>query len=129
MKLRSLEGQYLKLTSRKRFIATPIMSESAIQTISKQLERRGIGFANIEDATKAVLRVAADQNINGNVPGSIRRLLLNSTGRSLAIVPRNIRKEGYADLEEDDCVKGTLLYEFETSSLNVTHRLLQAEQQ
>jgi hypothetical protein len=115
--------------SRKRFIATPIMSEAAIRTIKKQLESRGQEFAHIEDAVKAVMRVAADQTIHGNVPSPINRPLLSSIGRCLSIVPRNMRKEGYIDLEQDDQVEGTLLYEFEASSSNMTHRALPPKQQ
>jgi hypothetical protein len=114
---------------RERFIATPIMSESAVRTIKKQLEVRGQEFAYIEDAVKAVMRVAADQTINGNLTNPIHRPLLSSTGRSLSIVPRNMRKEGYIDLEQDDRVEGTLLYEFEASSANMTHRTLPPKQQ
>lgn len=114
---------------RQRFIATPIMSEAVVQTIKKQLEVRGQEFANIEDAVKAVMRVAADQTINGNPTSPMHMPLLSSTGRSLSIVPRNMRKEGYIDLEQDDRVEGTLLYEFEASSTNVTHRALPPKQQ
>lgn len=57
----------LEANMEKRFIATPIMSEAAVQAIKKQLEARGQEFAHIEDAVKAVMRVAADQTINGSL--------------------------------------------------------------
>lgn len=105
------------------------MSEAAIRTVKKQLELRGQEFAHIEDAVKAVMRVAVDQSIHGNFPIPIYQPLLSSKGRCLSIVPRNMKKEGYIDLEQDERVKGTLLYEFEASSSNVTHKALPPKQQ
>jgi hypothetical protein len=48
-----------------RFIATHIMSEAHIETLTKTFQASGLDWALAEDSAKAVLRVAADSSING----------------------------------------------------------------
>jgi hypothetical protein len=124
------QGENSRLTRGQRFIATSIVSDVVIQAIKAQLDQRGQEFAQIDDAVKAVMRVAADKSINGKlISPNMEKTLLSSTGRSLGVVPRNIRKEGFIDLEQDDRVEGTVLYELEASSQSVTHRTLPQKQQ
>ncbi len=55
----------------------------------KGLEDRQVDFAELEDATAAVMHLASDRDRNG---------------RSIAIVPRRMNSKGYLDLEIDDLV-------------------------
>jgi hypothetical protein len=41
------------------------MTDEVIKAIKASLDAQGLSFAVIEDAVKAVMRVAADKNING----------------------------------------------------------------
>ena len=56
-------------------------------------------------------------------------MLLNGAGRSLGVVPRSIRKDGYVDLELDDRMEGTLLFEMENPSGKLTHQTSPLAQQ
>lgn len=45
---------------------TPILSEKILQ----YLDSKGVGFALVEDACKAMLKIASDVNVNGEFNGS-----------------------------------------------------------
>jgi len=49
----------------RRFIATPIMSERAIDVLTQKFREFDLDWALAQDSAKAVLRVAADPTING----------------------------------------------------------------
>lgn len=44
-----------------RYVRTPILSES----MQDFLDGKGVGFALVEDACKAMLRIASDTTVNG----------------------------------------------------------------
>lgn len=44
------------------------------------------------------------------------------TGRSLAIVPRDIAPQGYFDLQKDDFAEGDVLTEWQNMAAKVSHR-------
>ncbi|KAJ5355640.1 hypothetical protein N7517_010249 [Penicillium concentricum] len=74
------------------FIATPIMTGEVVKTLGGQLTAQGSEFAHSDDSVECFLRIASDKSIHG---------------RGFAIVPRNIIKQGYIDLDEDDFREGT----------------------
>jgi NAD(P)-dependent dehydrogenase (short-subunit alcohol dehydrogenase family) len=96
------------------FISTAIMSAEVKQAISARLESQGSGWADIEDALKAVLRIATDENING---------------RALAIVPRRDVREGYMDCQADEYPEGTLMHQWADWAGGASHRALPKEKQ
>ncbi|KAF2421167.1 NAD(P)-binding protein [Tothia fuscella] len=96
------------------FIATPIMSEQVIEILGKNLKDKNSDWAEVEDSAKAVIRVAADETING---------------RTIAIVPRLERKEGYMDMGFDDYPAGSDQERWQTMILGLTHRTLPQEVQ
>ncbi|OQV03236.1 hypothetical protein CLAIMM_08305 [Cladophialophora immunda] len=55
--------------------------------VIERLVSKGVEFAEIEDCTTAVLRIACDKSING---------------RSFAILPRSVAAPGYVDAQMDD---------------------------
>ncbi|KIV80884.1 hypothetical protein PV11_08351 [Exophiala sideris] len=55
--------------------------------VVERLVSKGVEFAEVEDCTTAVLRIACDKSING---------------RSFAILPRSVTPTGYRDAELDD---------------------------
>ncbi|KAH3999403.1 hypothetical protein HBI25_123110 [Parastagonospora nodorum] len=67
----------------------PSWIKSAIRTkeYEQWLTDRGIEFGEQEDVAACMMRIASDRSING---------------RSLAIAPRNVAKEGYKDIDKDD---------------------------
>lgn len=48
-----------------RYVATPIMSETVKERIDTTLKKHGSGWATIEDCTRTVLRIAADESVQG----------------------------------------------------------------
>ncbi|KIW04175.1 uncharacterized protein PV09_04488 [Verruconis gallopava] len=97
------------------FISTDIMSDAVKERIGASLKSMKSDWAEVEDAAKAVMKVATDENING---------------RALAIVPRMDVEEGYMDCEADQYPEGTLLHKwsnFFDSGFN--HRTLPKEKQ
>lgn len=88
-------------------ILTPIMKDATREHISAIFHELGSDWALISDAVKAVLRVAADNSING---------------RCLAIVPRIVSKDGYMDIEKDDFPPGSELERWQNVSLEITRR-------
>ena len=46
----------------------------------------------------------------------------NEIGRALGIVPRVLVAEGYVDLDEDDCIEGSLLGQLQSGALVADHR-------
>jgi hypothetical protein len=72
--------------------------------MERDLKARGSGFALIEDAVKACLRLAADDSVNGKSRPwtSHEPSVLTTTGRALGIVPHYVDKEGYIDVALDD---------------------------
>jgi len=89
------------------FIRTPIISEQASQVIGARLDAMGLGWAEVEDSVKAVLRVATDEAING---------------RALAVCPRADFKEGWVDMERDDYPEGSALKRWLQCSSGASHR-------
>ncbi|KAK5207864.1 hypothetical protein LTR41_006376 [Exophiala xenobiotica] len=55
--------------------------------VIERLVSKGVEFAEVEDCTTAVLRIASDKSING---------------RSFVIVPRSVAAPGYLDAQMDD---------------------------
>lgn len=51
----------------RRFIATPILPESFIQSTGAQFKARGLDFAKTDDAVAAVMRLATDTSIHGMI--------------------------------------------------------------
>jgi hypothetical protein len=51
-----------------RYISTPLMSPAVKETVTRQLKAQGSEWAHIEDAVKAVARIATDNSINGWYP-------------------------------------------------------------
>jgi NAD(P)-dependent dehydrogenase (short-subunit alcohol dehydrogenase family) len=97
------------------FIATAIMSTEVKERISRTLQSQNSDFADIDDAAKAVLRVAADDQING---------------RALAIVPRKDVKEGYLDCQADEYPEGSWLHKWaDWGAAGFNHRALPKEKQ
>jgi NAD(P)-dependent dehydrogenase (short-subunit alcohol dehydrogenase family) len=96
------------------FVATPIMSQTVKETISERLKDLGSDWAHAEDSAKAVIRVASDKTVNG---------------RALAIVPHQMRKEGFMDLAWDDYPEGSDLNTWQELCLAFTHRTLPRAQQ
>lgn len=47
-----------------RFVRTPILPKE----VQVYLEQKGVGFALIEDACKAMLKIASDTTVNGITP-------------------------------------------------------------
>ncbi|PGH05247.1 hypothetical protein AJ79_06858 [Helicocarpus griseus UAMH5409] len=68
---------------------------------------KGVKFASGEDASKATLRIASDQSVNG---------------RSLAVVSREDCAEGYLDLAQDDYPEGSQLRAWQELSLKIGSR-------
>lgn len=105
------------------FVATPIMSDQV-----KQLVRdRGITFADKEDAGAAVLHIASDKSINGNMASlflfSIHVVLTAFLGRSLCILPRDVAPQGYRDLQRDDNAEGDIMTDWQNTVMGASHRI------
>jgi len=83
------------------FIRTPIMSSAVQQMITE----KGVTFAEKTDAAAAVLHLASDRTING---------------RACGILPRDIAKEGYVDLDRDD---DDVFADSQKIVLNASHRI------
>jgi hypothetical protein len=112
------------LINSDRFIATAIMSDRAVDTLTQRFKDLDLDWALAEDSAKAVLRVAADPTINGMLHyHAVMGSLLIIGGRTLGIVPRAMVKEGYVDLDYDDCKAGTLLGRLQAGALGVNHRI------
>ncbi|KAL3460220.1 hypothetical protein BJX64DRAFT_290545 [Aspergillus heterothallicus] len=86
------------------FIKTALMSDEVAHTLTSA----GVNFATVDDAGRALLRLAADTK---------------ATGRSLAILPRELTPSGYVDLNLDDFPKGTPLRVMQDTALATAHRL------
>lgn len=56
---------WIKLLIKVRFIATPILTERAVSTLTKKFQELDLDWALAEDSAKAVLKVATDTTING----------------------------------------------------------------
>ena len=69
------------------FIKTPLMGEDVITL----LDGAGIGWASIEDATKGVVRVLADGEVDG---------------RAVGVVPGDLVEGGLTDVGMDDYERG-----------------------
>jgi hypothetical protein len=98
------------------FVDTPILGEKYAPAVRKMLQGIGVDFVLPEDCAKAALRIAADADINGKRAFHAKftpRTKTSTIGRAFAIVPRQIKPEGYADIDHDDMKEGTLLYFFE----------------
>ncbi|KEF53531.1 uncharacterized protein A1O9_10506, partial [Exophiala aquamarina CBS 119918] len=89
------------------FIHTPILSKEAASLLTTQLEEIGSDFGLAEDCAHCVLRISVDNSIHG---------------RGFGILPRNMVKEGYCDLDEDDYKPGTLCHQLRKDILRVSHR-------
>jgi hypothetical protein len=85
----------------------PCWIKSAIRTKEYEtwLIDHDIEFGEQEDVAAYMMRIASDSSING----MLRFVLLASAlligcliGKSLAIVPRSIAKEGFKDVDKDD---------------------------
>ncbi|TVY51496.1 5'-hydroxyaverantin dehydrogenase [Lachnellula cervina] len=85
------------------YIKTPIMSEAVVNHVLS----KGVLFALLEDACKAVLRVASDKSING---------------RALAIISREESIAGYIDVAHDDYTEGDFLRKLQNVVLVTSHR-------
>ncbi|RMZ89588.1 hypothetical protein DV736_g3201, partial [Chaetothyriales sp. CBS 134916] len=85
------------------YIKTPLLSAAVID----HLENTGIEFATIEDAARAVLKLAS---------------------RAFAVVPRSWSPAGYVDIDADDYREGQLK-EWSEASLGTKARELSEEQQ
>jgi hypothetical protein len=90
------------------------MSQTVKETITKLLTGIGSGWAEVEDSVRAVLRVAADKDING---------------RALAVVPKSEAKEGYVDCDVDDYPEGSTFAKWASQTGMFRHRELPKEQQ
>ncbi|KAK3075737.1 hypothetical protein LTR53_000675 [Teratosphaeriaceae sp. CCFEE 6253] len=86
------------------FIKTAIMSQPVIN----KLEELKVDFAQIEDASSAVLHLASDTSLNG---------------RALAVVARKVDPRGYMDLREDDFREGEFLLSASAEVKHTTHRI------
>jgi hypothetical protein len=53
-----------------RFVATAIMSEISVRILTKNFQESGLDWALAEDSAEAVLRVATDASINGELISS-----------------------------------------------------------
>lgn len=88
--------------------------------IKAKLQAGGIEFAELEDAVKAVLRVATDKSINGTSHhGPVRNILTTISGRSLGIVARERNSVGYMDLNSDDYKEEDVMFPMEQVALNI----------
>jgi hypothetical protein len=102
------------------------MSESVVDHVLS----KGVQFALLEDACKAVLRISTDKSINGEITTNIRLIgfqlpgVLNFyLGRALAIVPREESPAGYVDVAHDDYAEGDFLRELQSTVLATSHRV------
>ncbi|KAJ0419716.1 hypothetical protein BJY00DRAFT_313862 [Aspergillus carlsbadensis] len=84
------------------YVRTPILPEA----VQRYLDGKGVGFALVEDACKAMLRIASDHDING---------------RCFGIVPRKEAPEGYMDLDHDDYKEGDVLKAWQEIVLETAH--------
>jgi len=69
------------------YVRTVIQSAEVYEAI----KAKGIDFAAIESCLAATMRISCNKKING---------------RSFAIVPYSLAKEGFIDIDEDDLVDG-----------------------
>ncbi|KAK9777150.1 putative Short chain dehydrogenase reductase [Seiridium cardinale] len=76
------------------YVRTPILADSVIE----HLASKGVKFARVEDCTRAMLNIVADEGING---------------RSFGIVPREEAPEGYMDMNHDDYHEGDFLMDWQ----------------
>ncbi|KIW98249.1 uncharacterized protein Z519_01833 [Cladophialophora bantiana CBS 173.52] len=67
---------------------------------------QGLSFARVEDAVKAVMRIATDPTLNGH---------------ALSNVPTVVAPSGYVDLGMDDFQEGTLLDRFQKSVAEIKY--------
>ncbi|KFZ20388.1 hypothetical protein V502_03204 [Pseudogymnoascus sp. VKM F-4520 (FW-2644)] len=87
-------------------IATPIMRQGFLETVEKEFQTMDLDLAKTQDAVRAVLRIAADESING---------------RSLAIVPRQVSPSGYMDLNLDDFENGSTVDKLQKAVLSISY--------
>ena len=107
------------------------MSEAVVETLTAKLQETGSDWALTEDSVSAVMRVAADNSINGrflpfpfyNGSCFLWSEAKSAPGRTLAVVPRIVRKEGYMDMDRDDFPAGSELEKWQEVCLSMTHRL------
>ncbi|KIX03816.1 uncharacterized protein Z518_07369 [Rhinocladiella mackenziei CBS 650.93] len=114
------------------YIATPLMSDAVMNTLTTQLKEQGSGFALVEDSVKAVMRIATDDSINGELLPCFMDQNESSVcdvGRSIAVLPRETSKSGYLDLDLDDFKTGSLYHDLQTICSNLTHRQLPPQEQ
>jgi hypothetical protein len=83
------------------------MPDEIIAMVDAQLKSQGQEWAVTEDSVKAVLRVACDESING---------------RTLGVMPKNLYKEGYVDLELDEHKEGSILHPLGARASNWTEQ-------
>ncbi|KAF1991623.1 NAD(P)-binding protein [Aulographum hederae CBS 113979] len=84
------------------FINTPILGDGQTQYISEVLKKKGLWFAEPDDAARAVLMCACDEKMNG---------------RAFAVLPRGVQEGGVVDLDMDYNTDETVLEQMESLSL------------
>ncbi|KAN0089650.1 short chain dehydrogenase reductase [Hyaloscypha variabilis] len=87
------------------FVRTPILD----QGIQDFLDGKGVGFATVDDACTAMLKIASDTTVNG---------------RAIGIVHRKEAPEGYMDLDRDDYKEGDALKEWQEVVLDTALRIV-----
>ena len=118
-----------KASSRSRFIATRIISGTALE----RLQTNKVPFARVEDAAAAVLHLASDAKLNGEfheATGLLEAFDDGGTmadgicpGRALTILPREFGEHGYLDLEMDDEEDDDLVTDLQKRLANVSIRV------
>lgn len=107
-----------------RYIRTPILPP----TVQEYLENKGVGFALVEDCCRAMLLIATDTTINGNLVVIMIMYFSKPktnlpTGCALGVVSRSHAHEGYMDLNLDDYKPGSLYLDWQKIVLE-TARIL-----
>lgn len=90
--------------------------------VQQMITEKGVTFAEKTDAAAAVLHLASDRTINGKLTLSNARDTITDgvSGRACGILPRDIAKEGYVDLDRDD---DDVFADSQKIVLNASHRI------
>ncbi|RFU28570.1 hypothetical protein B7463_g7781, partial [Scytalidium lignicola] len=93
-------------------MVAPWFTPSTVNTLEYQkiledlFASQGLSFALVEDAVRAIMRIATDPTLNG---------------RTLSNVPRNVATSGYLDVNSDDFQDGSLWDRFQKSVAEIPY--------
>ncbi|OAG39277.1 hypothetical protein AYO21_06481 [Fonsecaea monophora] len=88
------------------YTRTTVLSPEVNKTLDGLFASQGLSFALVEDAVRAMMRIATDPSLNGH---------------ALSNVPRVVASSGYVDVNSDDFVDGSLLDRFQKSVAEIKY--------